>query len=128
MSPPEKMEHDALSQRAVAERQIDSVPLSGGDPAHPAAELLHELQVHQVEMEKQNKALRQKQIELEASRDRFREDTANKTWTLEDRHDCPFMARTRSLLQIESSPVSTGLYGQKEPCISYVLQVLSGGR
>jgi organic radical activating enzyme len=78
MSPPEKMEHDALSQRAVAERQIDSVPLSGGDPAHPAAELLHELQVHQVELEMQNKALRQKQIELEASRDRFREDTANK--------------------------------------------------
>ena len=66
MNSPEKIKHDALCVRADAERQIDSAPLSGGDPAHPDERLLHELQIHQVELEMQNEALRQKQTELEA--------------------------------------------------------------
>ena len=71
MNPPDKIGHDALRLRAAAESQIDDVPLRGKDPAHPDAELLHELQVHQVELEMQNEALRQKQTELEAMRDRY---------------------------------------------------------
>ena len=58
------------SLRAVAETQIDNVP--GGEmPVRPIDELLHELQEHQVELEVQNDALRQKQTELEAARDRY---------------------------------------------------------
>jgi PAS domain S-box-containing protein len=60
-----------LHLRTAAERQIDSAPLAGRGPAHPDEQLLHELQVHQVELEMQNETLRQKQVELEALRDRY---------------------------------------------------------
>ena len=42
-----------------------------GDPARPVQELVHELQVHQIELEMQNEALRQARTALEASRDRY---------------------------------------------------------
>lgn len=42
-------------------------------PSLRADELLEELQIHQIELEMQNEALRQSQLELEQSRDRYQE-------------------------------------------------------
>ncbi len=55
--------------RATAEARLDHVPVP--ETTRPVEELLHELQVHQVELEMQNESLRQAQIELEESRDRY---------------------------------------------------------
>jgi len=57
------------SLRAAAEARIGDTPAAA--PTRSAEELLHELQVHQIELEMQNESLRQVQIELEESRDRY---------------------------------------------------------
>jgi two-component system sensor histidine kinase/response regulator len=68
MSPPDERKPGESATRAMAEAQLAHHPVT--EPL-PAADLLHELQVHQVELEMQNEALRQKQTELEAARDRY---------------------------------------------------------
>jgi diguanylate cyclase (GGDEF)-like protein/PAS domain S-box-containing protein len=55
-------------RRAAEARLADAAPLQTDASAEA---LLHELQVHQVELEIQNEALRQAQNELEESRDRY---------------------------------------------------------
>jgi diguanylate cyclase (GGDEF)-like protein/PAS domain S-box-containing protein len=55
--------------RTAAEAQLAATPSE--TPVGPVAELLHELRVHQIELEMQNEALRQSQHALEASRDRY---------------------------------------------------------
>ena len=54
--------------RAAAETQLVHAPKP--EP-RPAEELLHELQVHQIEREMQNEQLRSAQLSLEESRDRY---------------------------------------------------------
>ncbi len=76
MNPADNKKQNELLLRATAERHIDATqqvkhPLAAESPAPPLDDLLHELQVHQVELEMQNEALRQKQTELEASRNRY---------------------------------------------------------
>lgn len=58
-----------LRKFAEAELAHRAPPMA--EQARPAEELLHELQVYQIELEMQNEALRQSQIELEESRDRY---------------------------------------------------------
>lgn len=70
MSLPEDKEQHDLQLRAAAEQQIDSAPQTKPGE-HPGAELLHELKVHQVELEIQNELLRETQIALLESRDRY---------------------------------------------------------
>ena len=71
MNPNDKDKQDKQQLRAAAEANLAQRPpgpLVGGDDAQRT---LLELQVHQVELEMQNEALRQRQAELEASRDRY---------------------------------------------------------
>ena len=56
--------------RADAETKLAHAPPTAA-PARSADELLHELQVHQIELEMQNEALRQAYLDLEESRDRY---------------------------------------------------------
>jgi PAS domain S-box-containing protein len=60
---------DQRKVRAAAEAQLGASPAETA--VRPMADLLHELQVHQIELEMQNEALRQAQSALEASRDRY---------------------------------------------------------
>jgi signal transduction histidine kinase len=58
----------SLLTRAAA--QLEHAPMAKV-PARPAEELLHDLQVHQIELEMQNEALRQAKIALEESKSRY---------------------------------------------------------
>jgi diguanylate cyclase (GGDEF)-like protein/PAS domain S-box-containing protein len=71
MNPKRGGEKRSESQlRAMVEAQLARAPQTGG-PARPVEELLHELQVHQIELEMQNEELRRAQLALEESRDRY---------------------------------------------------------
>lgn len=56
--------------RIKAEARLDSAKMSV-KPVRPAEELLHELQVHQIELEMQNEELRRTHIALEEARDLY---------------------------------------------------------
>jgi PAS domain S-box-containing protein len=69
MNPPDEKQENAALLRDQAEADLAHHPLAAA--ARPAEELLHELHVHQAELEMQNEALRQAQNALEESRDRY---------------------------------------------------------
>ena len=68
MSPSAGKKPVESTTRVKAEAQLAHHPVT---ELLPAADLLHELQVHQVELEIQNETLRLAQTELEDSRDRY---------------------------------------------------------
>ncbi len=66
---PQGLEGNQPQLRKEAEQRLLDRPAEL--PAHTTEALLHELQVHQIELEMQNEALRQAQVELEESRDQY---------------------------------------------------------
>ena len=65
-----KKPKEAAALRSKAEAQLADSPAQKTS-ARSAEELLHELRVHQIELEMQNDELRQAQISIEESRDRY---------------------------------------------------------
>ncbi|MBL0168050.1 MAG: PAS domain S-box protein [Propionivibrio sp.] len=70
MNPPDEKQTNAALLRNEAEADLARRPLADAT-ARPVEDLLHELQVHQIELEMQNEALRVAQTALEESRDRY---------------------------------------------------------
>jgi PAS domain S-box-containing protein len=67
---PERDQQYEARLKVAAEARLARCPPDQA-PARPVEDLLHELQVHQIELEMQNEALRQAQTALEESRDHF---------------------------------------------------------
>ncbi|MDP8999607.1 MAG: ATP-binding protein, partial [Myxococcota bacterium] len=62
-----------LSWKELAEKLLELETHTGGQGSHEAARLVHDLHVHQLELEMQNRELREAQAELESSRARYAE-------------------------------------------------------
>jgi diguanylate cyclase (GGDEF)-like protein/PAS domain S-box-containing protein len=60
----------ARTLRAAAERKLALMP-HADTPTRPVEEIVHELQVQQIELEMQNEELRRAQLVIEETRDRF---------------------------------------------------------
>ncbi|MDO8465209.1 MAG: ATP-binding protein [Gallionella sp.] len=90
---------DAL--RMEAEAQVAGMPLA--ESALPAKKLLHELSVHQIELEMQNDELRRAQVFIEESRDRYMD--------LYDFAPTGYLTLNREALIIEMNFTGAGMLG-----------------
>lgn len=72
-NPEEAERRSSADWRAAVEDRLAHSPPDTALPIRSAEELLHILQVHQIELEMQNENLRQAQLALEESRDRYRD-------------------------------------------------------
>ncbi len=60
------------SLRAEAEQKLKKIACASGELKEKThAEIVHELNVHQIELERHNEALREAQLALEESRDKY---------------------------------------------------------
>ena len=66
----DKVKLRRLAEKAIKETADDNDDLSGKSPEEMSS-LIHELRVHQIELEMQNEELRRMHAELENSRDRY---------------------------------------------------------
>ena len=75
MTKPKKKTHDSRPSARLRERAVAALEKSArevsGPPVGDVQKLIHELGVHQVELEMQNEQMRHTQFELENTRDRF---------------------------------------------------------
>lgn len=71
-SPPESRQFETIRKKAEMLAREQPIVLHDEDP-DTYRKLLHEFRVHQIELEMQNEALRESQIQIEVSRDRFLE-------------------------------------------------------
>lgn len=100
----------ALPLRADAEAQLAHLPMSE-TTTRTTEELLHELQVHQIELEMQNEALRQANIAMEESRDRYVH--------LYDFAPVGYVTLSRAGLITEANFVAAALMGELRPKLKH---------
>ena len=71
MKPDQPTDAAELRHRADARLQIQKPPAHAPRSAHETQRLLHELQVHQIELEMQNEELRNSRVQVEAAVSRY---------------------------------------------------------
>lgn len=110
-------EPEGIRQRA--ERAIAKRPQTGGQGESEMQRLLHELQVHQLELEMQNEALRQAQAETQAALDRLADLNARLQEEVVARSAALLRSEARATQILESS--ADGLYGvDSQGCITFI--------
>jgi PAS domain S-box-containing protein len=105
--------------RQRAEEALAQRPQTGEHGESDMQRLVHELQVHQIELEMQNEALRQAQAETRAARDRLADLNARLEDEVVARSAALMRSEARATQILESS--ADGLYGvDAQGCITFI--------